>query len=259
MQTFLINFLIVLSGWISGALINYLSEALPYRRRLVRPFCIECSEPLPPVAYLTWPRRCSNCGKSRHWSTWLVEALTVGAALWMWHSPPPGLGFAGGMLLLVYFGVVVVIDLRYRLILHPVSIAGAIIGLVIGARLHGITGTLIGGAAGFGMMYVFYYLGVLFARFMARRRGQIEEGDALGYGDVNLTGVLGLMLGWPAILPGLILAVLVGGAFSLLYLAVMLLFRRYKLLTAIPYGPFLILGAVLILFFPELIISIFSP
>jgi leader peptidase (prepilin peptidase) / N-methyltransferase len=259
MQTFFNNILVLIIGWGIGALINYLSEVLPYRRRIVKPFCLSCAEEQPVVRYFLWPRTCSSCGKERSRSTWIVEAIAAGLTLWLWNAPPEQLGFVGGLLLLAYFGVVVVIDLKYRLILHPVSLVGVAIGLVIGISLHGIWKTLLGGAVGYGVMYAFYALGLVFSRWMARRRGQEVGEEALGFGDVNLSGVLGLILGWPLILPGLMLAVLIGGLFSIIYIAVMMAARRYRLLMAIPYGPFLISGAVLLLYFSGFVRSLLAP
>ena len=40
-------------------------------------------------------------------------------------------------------------------------------------------------------------LGVLIIKLINRRRGQPVNDVAFGFGDVNLSGVLGLMLGWP--------------------------------------------------------------
>jgi leader peptidase (prepilin peptidase) / N-methyltransferase len=252
--------LIGIAGWAAGALINYLADVLPYRRRLVHPFCLVCEARFPLRNYLLLPRECPDCGSRRRARTWLVELASTGAALWLWHAPPDELGFAAGLLLLVYFGVVVVIDMEYRLILHPVSIAGSLIGLGIGTWLHGFTATVLGGVIGFGLMLAFYYLGGLFARFLARRRGLVVgAGEALGFGDVNLSGVLGLILGWPLILPTLFLSILIGGVVSLVYMLVMLALRRYQLLTAIPYGPFLVSGAVLLIFFRDSVLARLFP
>jgi len=157
------------------------------------------------------------------------------------------------MLLLLYFGVVVVIDVEHRLILHPVSLVGALLGLGVGIWAHGMQSTLIGGIAGFGIMLAFHGFGNLFARLMARLRGAEIDEVALGFGDVNLSGVLGLLLGWPGIVGGLLLAILLGGVVSLFYLVFMLILRRYRIFTAIPYGPFLVASAVLLLYFHDVI------
>ena len=167
----------------------------------------------------------------------------------MWLAPPDHLGYGLGMLLWIFFGLVAVIDLEHRLILHPISLVGAVLGLAVGIYLHGLKATLIGGAAGFGIMYSLYGLGILFMKLSSRMRGRPVEEDALGYGDVNLSGVLGLMLGWPGIVAGLVLAILLGGAVSSLYLLVTVVTRRYRAFTAIPYGPFLIAAAIALLFF----------
>ena len=139
-------------------------------------------------------------------------------------------------------------DIEYRLILQPVSIFGAVVTLLIGIKLHGWLATLIGGAAGFVIMLFLYYLGELFARWVSKRRGQEIEEVALGFGDVNLSAVLGLLLGWPGITAGLILAIFLAGIFSGFYLLVAKLGKRYQQYTAIPYAPFLIIGSLLLIF-----------
>ena len=153
--------------------------------------------------------------------------------------------------LLAYFGVVVVIDVEYRLIMHPVSIVGGIMALLIGTYLHGFINSILGGLAGFGAMWLLYKFGEMIMRLISRLRGQVVDDVALGFGDVNLSGVLGLLLGWPAILVGLLLAVLLGGVVSMVYLVVMLILCRYRLFTALPYGPFLIASAALLIFFRD--------
>jgi leader peptidase (prepilin peptidase)/N-methyltransferase len=82
---------------------------------------------------------------------------------------------------------------------------------------------------------------------MSKRRGETIE-DALGFGDVNLAGIVGLLLGWPLIIFGLLFAILVGGAFSLLLVAAMMIRRRYQAFMAIPYAPFLVLSVVYALY-----------
>jgi leader peptidase (prepilin peptidase)/N-methyltransferase len=237
-------------GWIAGVLVNYLADVLPARRRLVSPFCLRCQAPMGWLAYLVWPRRCNGCMQKRSIRCWIVEALFIFGTLWLWLAPPQRLGFVVGLAWLTYFGVVIIIDLEHRLILHPVSWFGAALGLATGVWLHGWLSTLIGGAIGFGIMLAFYWLGVLYVRYIASKKGRpIEEGDAFGFGDVNLSGVIGLLLGWPGILAGLVVAVLIGGAVTLVYLAIMLVTRRFTPNLALPYGPFLAASAIFLLFF----------
>jgi prepilin signal peptidase PulO-like enzyme (type II secretory pathway) len=199
--------------------------------------------------YLVWPRRCQICGKRRSSRTSIVESVFSLAALGLWFTPPERLGFVIGLVWLVYFGIIIIIDVEHHLILHPVSWLGAGLGLITGFWLHGWSSTVLGGIIGYGVMLVFYWLGILYVRYFARRKGTtVEEGDAFGFGDVNLSGVIGLLLGWPGIFAGLVLAILISGAFVVFFIAVMLITRRFKSNLAIPYGPFLAASAIFLLY-----------
>jgi leader peptidase (prepilin peptidase)/N-methyltransferase len=151
---------------------------------------------------------------------------------------------------MVFFILVVVIDVEHRLILHPVSLVGVVIGGVIGSWMHGLVPTFVGGLVGFGLMYLLYKFGEVFTRVSSRLRGEPIDEVALGFGDVNLSGILGLLLGWPVILLGLILAILAGGLYSLFYLIFSAALGRYRSFEAMPYAPYLILAAALLLYFP---------
>jgi leader peptidase (prepilin peptidase)/N-methyltransferase len=83
---------------------------------------------------------------------------------------------------------------------------------------------------------------------MSRIRNQEIDEIALGFGDVNLSGVIGLLLGWPGVLAGLVGAIILGGVVSGLYLAWQAVNKRYEAFSALPYGPFLALSALFLLF-----------
>jgi len=188
----------------------------------------------------------------------MVELLTTLIVVWLWLQPDLVLGFWFSLVLLVYFSIVVVIDLEHHLIMHPTSIFGAILGLVLGIQLHGFIDTLMGGLAGFGAMLGLYILGALFARFIVRRSQSGFNDEALGFGDVILGGILGLILGWPAIIAGLFFAILFAGVISLIYLVISFLARKYRAFTFIPYGPFMIAGAAALIFFNQYFINAFG-
>jgi leader peptidase (prepilin peptidase)/N-methyltransferase len=70
--------------------------------------------------------------------------------------------------------------------------------------------------------------------------------SGLGFGDVKLLGLLGLLLGWAGwgvLLTGVFLGLVAGALVS----AVLLVTRRAGWRTAIPFGPPLLLGGVLAL------------
>ncbi len=243
---------IAFAGLLAGMLVNYLADTLPVKRRLAQPICNHCGQKQGLQNYLIWPRRCVNCGKRRPPRVWFVELGFAALFLWVWLTPDAlkFIPFWMAALLLIFFGVVAVIDMELRLILHPVSMAGVALGLLMGITTHGLWLTLAGGLGGFLIMYILFGLGVLFTRLTRKLQGNDEE-VALGFGDVNLAGVLGLILGWPQILMGLLLSVLAAGVISLVLVLLMIVLRRYRAFLAIPYGPFLILGAFILLFLPH--------
>ena len=244
----------LLLGWLSGWLVNYLADVLPVSRKFSRPICLQCQSPFQWADYLLF-NNCTSCHKKRSLRTLLIQAVLTVVPVLLWIFPRPGFPFILAFILFIFLSVVFVIDLEYRLILHPVSLFGAILALGIGiylrsgaSILRGITSTLIGGAVGFSIMLVFYFIGEWYVRYMSRKRGLPSDEVALGFGDVNLSGILGLLLGWPAIIVGLFFAILAGGLVSLGIIVKMLITKKYKAFTAIPYAPFLILGAVYILY-----------
>lgn len=245
-------------GWISGVLVNYLCDVLPWKRKIAQPFCLQCKHNQSWFNYFVWPRRCVHCQKSRSLRTWLIELVYILVTVWLWQNHPEKLGYWGGLFLAIYFGVVVVIDIEHRLILHPVSLFGALSGFLVGAYMHGWWESLLGGLVGFGSMLLLYWLGELLLRLAAKLRGETVDDVALGFGDVNLSGVLGLILGFPGIVLGLFVAIMVAGLVSLVFLVVMLLVRKYRLFMALPYGPFLVFGAVTLLYFRDMLAQLFN-
>ncbi len=184
--------------------------------------------------------------------------LAVSITTWM--NPPLKIGYLLGIILLTYFGTVFVIDMEQRLILHPTSIFGVVLGLIVGTVSHGVKATLLGGLGGLLLMLGFYYFGVLFARIRTKRMlalGQeTDDEEALGAGDVILATILGLMLGWPLIWFGLLLGILLGGFFSLMLILWLVVTRKYgknALMLFIPYGPYFIMSAFLIIFFSKFV------
>jgi prepilin signal peptidase PulO-like enzyme (type II secretory pathway) len=242
----------VLSGWIGSLLVNYLSDVLPKTRKLVAHECPDCSGSLPVTFYLLL-KPCPDCGARPSLRHVLVTILGPVLAGLMYFYPIENLGLFGGILWLTYSGVIVVIDLEYRLILHPVSIFGAVLALVFGSVRHGIGNTLLGGVGGFGIMLVFYLFGNLFVKVLSKRRGEEIDEVALGFGDVNLSGVIGLLLGWPGVIGGVFLAILLGGVVSGIFLFTQMIRKKYHAFQALPYGPFLVISLWLLFYYSQFV------
>ena len=84
------------------------------------------------------------------------------------------------------------------------------------------------------------------AAFVVGAAASTLSPEGLGFGDVKLLGLLGLVLGWfgwGVLLAGVFLGLLTGGLVSV----VLLITRRAGWRTALPFGPPLLVGAVLAL------------
>jgi prepilin signal peptidase PulO-like enzyme (type II secretory pathway) len=244
------NILIFLLGWGSGVLVNYLANVLPAGKNLSAPVCAQCGIQQPLANYLLWPRRCPQCGHRRTNRAWLVEACMILCAFWLWYSLPASfqsigqVGFVLGLIVAAYFALIMVIDIEHHLILQSTSLVGAFLGLATGVARIGLTNSLLGGLAGFLAMFALFLLGGLFAIALGRLRGQPIHEVAFGFGDVLLGGIIGLMVGWPDIFRSLFITIISAGVFSLLYIVSLLIQKRYRTGSTLPYAPFLILGAL---------------
>ncbi len=89
-----------------------------------------------------------------------------------------------------------------------------------------------------------YLLGALFALFFFSLIILTTRGRGMGLGDVKLAAPLGLLFGWPDILILTVSSFIVGSAFGLYAMV----FKNKNMKSAVPFGPFLALGAVITFF-----------
>jgi prepilin signal peptidase PulO-like enzyme (type II secretory pathway) len=223
--------------------------------------CLECNAPFTWRDYLFY-RACHN-GHPRKMRVWVVQFIILAASVYTWVKPPSKIGYFLGLLLIIYFGVIFVIDVEHRLILHPTSVIGALLALIVGTVAHGIVPTLLGGLGGLLIMLAFYGFGVLFTRIRTKRLLAIgqepDDEEALGAGDVILVTILGFIVGWPLIWLCLLYGILLGGLVSIFIIIWLVVRGKYSagaLMTFIPYGPYFITTAALIVFFPKLLAMI---
>lgn len=225
--------LAVIAGWLAAILVNWCADVLPDWRR---------PQQLPALAACTWLHaatlpwwllrrgRCPRCGQPLARRSLAVEIATpLLFAAFGWHLASIPLHLAIGWLYVAFFVAVTVIDLETRRVLNvmllPAAVATAAISILAAPPTP--ASALLGGAAGFG---IFFLLGLL-------GRG------ALGFGDVKLAGVIGLMTGFPDVLAALAIGALLGGAVALS----LLITRRATRKTKIAYAPYLAAGAVIAL------------
>jgi len=251
-----VEILVALMGLGVGGLVNALADSLPTSHKFEKPRCPSCTAPrslsawLGVVAFFSKNWRCPYCDTPRLWRTPFIEIVMMVGVLCLYYRDPPPTVFWPGFLILSIFLLITVIDIEHRLILHIVTGPSAILIGLLGVLdpERGLQKTLAGGVVGFGVVLGLYLLGGVFARFIAKMRGQVLDEVAFGFGDVMLAGVLGLSVGYPGILIALFLGILSAGEYSLVHIFFMLIRRKYKAFIPIPYGPFLILGASIVYF-----------
>lgn len=234
-----------------GALVGAVSTGIAYRLSVeldepARSVCDRCGATLPglgepsnrPGRLASWfriPYRCGSCRARLGYPTWVGAALGVvgfGSVAWAL-----GLGYPlAAALVVAGFGLPLgMIDLACQRLPDPL-VAAAAVGtaavILLSSVLTGSYGPLlrglIVGAVFFGGWVI---LGIL-------------PGSRLGFGDVKLAGVLGLLLGylgWGYVLVGAMLPHLL----NLPAVAVMAVRRRHGWKSDIPLGPSLLAGTVL--------------
>ncbi len=241
-------FLILTTGFLIGTILNHLADTLPFHRKLiVNLACSNCGQTFDIYHYIRFAP-CKECGVKPSLRRLLTPFISAAVMLIVVFFPPDYSGRWLTIFIFTYLALVLIIDIEHRLIMNPISIIGGIVFIAIGIYLNGWLDTTLGAATGFGFMYALYLLGILFSRWMSKRRGEEIEEIALGFGDVSLSLVIGILIGWPRIALILFFAILLGGVFSGLFLLVSVLFKRYKAFTAIPYAPFIIIATVIVIY-----------
>lgn len=74
-----------------------------------------------------------------------------------------------------------------------------------------------------------------------------SRGEWLGFGDVKLAFFMGLLLGWPNVLVAMFLGFMIGAIIGL----GLIILGRKTLKSEVPFGPFLVSGTFIALFFGE--------
>jgi len=247
----------ILLGLLGGYVVNYLADVLPDDLKFTSPTCknISCQVDLPWLNYILL-RRCPNCQKAPAIRTVIVIIISIAFTLYIWLYPPTIIGIWYGFIVFEYLILVALIDLEHRLVLRPLSLVGLVLFLLAGLHMRTWQETLIGAAAGFGIMLSFYLLGIFFSRIRRKRLAILQDDgeEALGSGDVTLGLILGLLLGWPLIWFNLLTGILLAGVFSFLLILGLVITKKYKSMNIfIAYGPFFIISAIFILYFPNMI------
>jgi leader peptidase (prepilin peptidase) / N-methyltransferase len=226
-------------GAIVGSFLNVVAYRLPRHESLVRPasHCPNCGAPVKPydnVPILSWlllRGRCRSCREPISPRYPLVEALTAALCVGAVLAHRSAAGIALGVALILLVVPAALIDLEHRIIPNKITALGAILALALGTALDpsGEPTRLIAGAAAGGFLLL----------------AALAYPGGMGMGDVKLAAVMGLFLG-KAVAPATVIALLAGviaGAGVIARKG-----ARAGRKTAIPFGPFLALGALVAVF-----------
>src|SRR5436190_14663931 len=256
-------------GAVVGSFLNVVIARVPKGQSIVSPGsrCPRCGSPiawydnLPILSFILLRARCRKCGLPISPRYPLVELLTGVLAVAVFRHDGPGWIAVGDFGLVAALVALAYIDLDTWLLPHQITWPLLAVGLVSPLWNRELTWaqSLIGAAAGFALFAAIALIGE-----------KLLKRETMGWGDVWLLAAIGAWLGWPALLPVVLLSALQGAIVGSILLATR---REPEPSTppaapppaadddwvppkhAVPYGPFLSLAALEVLFFGDRLVS----
>lgn len=240
-------------GLVIGSFLNVCIYRIPRKIffKQARSHCPQCNALIPwwgNVPVLSWfllRGRARCCGAKISWQYPLVE-LTTGLLFvglyWLFPffgrfsegyvlNPAELIRFIHAIVFSCLLLVCSVIDMQHRIIPDVISLP-MIAASPLVAMVHPdltLASSLIGVVAGGGIFYAlawFYYL--------------LRKEAGLGMGDVKLLAAIGGWLGYQSLIPTIFLGSISGAVFGI---GAIIITKNTHMKTAIPFGPFLALGA----------------
>ena len=226
-------------GTALGSFLNVVIDRVPAGKSIVYPpsSCDACQHRLsgpdlfPVFSYLFLRGRCRYCQAKIPQRIFWVElgtGLLVAFLFWHfgWHwMLPVAIAYSGVLIALA------VIDLKHQLILNKIIYPAALVAMILNFfvpdlySLHNFLFGLLGGAVGFL---------ILFLPALIYSKG-------MGWGDVKMAGMIGLMAGFPNVIVAVFGGILLGGLMAIILLAT----RKKTRKEGIPFGPYLSLATII--------------
>ncbi len=246
-QTLFSTYLVVgLFGALVGSFLNVCIYRLPRHESIAWPgsHCPSCSHPIawydniPIVSYLLLAGRCRHCAIKIPYQYPLVEALNALGYVWIvWFF---GMTWSAATYGILYSSLLVVAgtDLSHKIIPNAITFPGIILGLLSAATIlplglfNGLLGVLVGGGILWLLAWVSPYL---FGK------------EGMGGGDIKLLAMIGAFLGWKPALMTIMVGSFLGSLVGIGLIAAKVIRRE----DYIPFGPFLVCGALVSLFFGQ--------
>ena len=255
------------TGAVVGSFLNVVIARVPKGQSIVRPAsrCPRCEKPIawydniPLVSWFALRARCRSCGLPISPRYPLVELLTAALAVAVLRHTGPTWAALGYFVFVSALIALAYIDLDTWLLPHQITWPLLALGLLspIWNRAVTLKAAAIGAGAGFAA------IALVGERLLKR--------ETMGWGDVWLLAAIGAWLGWSALLPVVLLSALQGAVVGTILIAT----RRDPQAPAdpvppaavsgdddwvppkhaVPYGPFLALGALEYLFLGDRLVS----
>jgi len=244
---FIIAFLI---GLIFGSFLNCLIYRLHNRKTILgRSFCPKCKQKIkwydniPVLSFLFLKTRCRFCRKKISWQYPIVElamALLFMFSIWLRAGELSLLVVLRDWIIFFTLLFVFVYDLKYSeiedIVLMPAAILILIFSLFLGQSFFPMLFSTLIGVIFFGAQYL------------------ITKGKGIGLGDLRIGLFMGIVCGnWQYLLVALFFAYVIGALVSL----VLMLSKKKKIKSAIPLGPFLVIGTFVAFLFGDKIIDFY--
>lgn len=241
--------IVAVIGLFIGSFLNVCIHRIPRDESIVFPSsrCPGCGgkirpwDNIPVLSYLVLRGRCRSCREKISIRYPLVETLSALIALAMLYRFGLTASFA------IYYAwacvllVITFIDLDFQIIPDRLSLGGIFAGLVLVPWLPvSYPQALIGLGLGAGLL-----IAVIYGYYFLTRK------EGMGGGDVKLLGMIGVFTGWQGVLFTIFIGSLLGSLVGIPWV----LSQKKSMQAAIPFGPFLALGAFLYILFGDVIIA----
>lgn len=220
-------------------------------------------ELIPIISFILQKRKCLDCGKKISWiyplgeiCGGLIFAFVPKVIASLYYPAPSFFSPAVLIWIAIFLTLQLLSFIDYRLQIIPdegsllLIILGALASFAYPIKILGVKASSFIGhyAFLFGFQdspWVNRILGVVAAALFFGTLILITKGKGMGMGDLKLSVGLGLIFGWPDVVLAIGFAFIIGALFG----SVLILSGRKNAKNAVPFVPFLALGAALVFFF----------
>ncbi len=247
--------IVVIIGMFVGSFVNVLVFRTNEKRGLFeRSKCVSCNEKvalldlIPVVSFVRLRGKCRNCSSQIHWQYPIIEMITgilfgmFFARIWLGIGIPDFVAFHEQILIFfrdvtvsIFLLVIFIYDFRYEKILDRYSIPAIIITIIFNVALGFSALSMVMGAVFIGGFFALQFL--------------LSRGRWIGGGDIRLGMLMGFLLGVEVGLIALFLSYVIGSIVGI-YL---ILTKKRKLESYVPFGTFLVGSIIICMFFGEYI------